>query len=123
MFKTLLWEDWAGIALGAWMFASPWTLGFSDHSAATMNAFVMGTILMLEEVLEAGAREVVEEWIDVVSGIWLMASPLVLGFTTYPVAAANAFVVGALTVLFAGWAMLPRTATKQHWWETVLPGF
>ena len=27
MFKALQWEDWLGIALGAWMLVSPWVLG------------------------------------------------------------------------------------------------
>ena len=48
MFKTLKWEDWLGIALGALLLVSPWIFGYSDSSAATMNALVMGSILVLE---------------------------------------------------------------------------
>ncbi len=105
MFKTLKWEDWLGIALGAFLLVSPWVLGYSDSSVATMNALVMGSILVLEELLEVGEHETVEEWIDVVAGLWLMAAPSVLGFSSEGAAALTSFAIGAFTVLFAALAM------------------
>ena len=49
MFKALQWEDWVGVALGAWLAVSPWVLGFSDNTMATTNALFMGTVLVFEE--------------------------------------------------------------------------
>ena len=117
MFNSLKWEDWVGIALGAWLLVSPWVLGYSDEGAAAMNALVLGTILVLQETLELGIHETVEEWFDVVAGIWLLVSPIVLGFTSHAVASANAIVVGMLTILFAVWAMLPFDEKVRHWWH------
>ena len=107
MFKTLKWEDWVGVGLGVWLLASPWVLGFSDQSAPMMNALIMGSILVLEEMLELGVHETVEEWIDVVAGAWLMVSPLALGFTSLFAASVSTAAVGLFTLLFAMWAMWP----------------
>jgi hypothetical protein len=117
MFKTLKWEDWLGIALGAWLVVSPWALGYSDQSAATMNALVMGTVLVLEELFELGVHETVEEWIDLVAGLWLMLSPVALGFAPHAVASWNALAVGLLTIVFAALAMSPLDERFGRWWH------
>ena len=117
MFKTLQWEDWVGITLGAWMLVSPWVVGFSGHDAATMNALVMGTILVLAELLELQAHEMVEEWIDLVAGLWLIVSPFALGFASLTAAAVNTIAVGVLTMLFAGLAMSTLDEKISHWWH------
>ena len=117
MFKSLQWEDWMGVALGAWMLASPWVLGYSDSSAAVINASVLGTILVLEEFLELGAHETAEEWIDLVAGVWLLASPFVLGFGNVMPAAVNAVAIGLFTALFAAFAMSPFHHKLGVWWQ------
>ncbi|HEX8012495.1 MAG TPA: SPW repeat protein [Casimicrobiaceae bacterium] len=122
MFKSLKWEDWLGIGLGVWLLASPWALGFSDQQAATMNALIIGSILVLEEFLEVGVHETVEEWIDLVVGLWLMVSPLVLGFTSYVGASVNTVLVGLLTVVFAAWAMSPLDEQLGRWWHDHVTG-
>ena len=122
MFKALQWEDWVGIALGAWMLVSPWVVGFSDHDLATFNALIMGTILVLEELLELGVHETAEEWIDLVAGLWLMVSPIVLGFAALTPATVNTMGVGLLVVLFAAWAMSPLDKKISHWWHDHVVG-
>ena len=122
MFKTLQWEDWVGITLGAWMLVSPWVVGFSGHEAATMNALVMGTILVLAELLELQAHEMVEEWIDLVAGLWLIISPFALGFASLTAAAVSTIAVGVLTMLFAGWAMSTLDEKISHWWHDHVTG-
>jgi hypothetical protein len=122
MFKTLQWEDWVGIGLGVWLIVSPWILGFSDQSAATITALVMGCILVLEEMLEVVVHEMAEEWIDLVAGLWLMVSPFALGFASQTVASVNMVVVGLLTVLFAAWAMSPLDKVLDRWWHAHVNG-
>ena len=87
-----------------------------------MNALIMGSILVLEELLELNVHEMAEEWIDLVAGLWLMASPFALGFASLTVAAASTMVVGVLTVLFAVWAMSPLDRTISHWWHDHVTG-
>jgi hypothetical protein len=52
MSKSPNWEDWVGIGLGAWLLASPWVVGFSHQAAPTVNALLVGTILLLAEFLD-----------------------------------------------------------------------
>jgi hypothetical protein len=121
MFKSLKWEDWVGVALGAWMLASPWVVGFSDYSVAAMNALIMGSILVLAEMLELSVHEDAEEWIDIVAGLWLMVSPVVLGFTSSTPATVSTMSVGLLTVLFAAWALSPLDERARQWWHDHVP--
>jgi hypothetical protein len=116
MFKSLLWEDWLGLGLGAWLLASPWTLGFSDDSVAAMNALVMGCVLVLQGLLDVDVHEAVEEWMQVIAGVWLMISPFVLGLTSR-VAIIDTIAVGVLVVLLAALALSPLNAAMRQWWD------
>lgn len=122
MFKTLKWEDWVGVGLGIWLLISPWVTGYADVQAATMNALVVGVILVLEELLELGVHESAEEWIDMVAGIWLIASPFALGFADSMPALLNAEIVGLLTVLFAALAMSTLDDKFSSWWHDHVTG-
>ena len=122
MFKTLKWEDWVGVGLGIWLLASPWVLGFSDQSAPMMNALVMGCVLILEEMLELGVHETIEEWIDVVAGAWLMVSPLALGFTSNFAASVSTAAVGLFTLMFGVWAMSSFDEKLGTWWNEHVTG-
>ncbi len=112
MFKTLKFEDWLGLALGAWLLVSPWALGYAAESAAAMNALFLGCTLIFLELLNLDAHEDLEEKLDMVAGGWLVASPFLLGFSAAFAAAANAMAVGALTIAFASWALVP--AGESH---------
>lgn len=122
MFKTLQWEDWAGVALGAWLLASPWALGYVDNPIAAMNALVMGSILVVEEFFELGAHETAGEWIDMAAGAWLVVSPIVLGFGSSTAAAANTAAVGFLTLLLAACAVSPLDRRIAEWWRDFAVG-
>ena len=117
MLKSLKWEDWSGVALGLWLLLSPWILGYSESSAATMNALFLGATLVFLEQLNLDMHEDLEEWMDIVAGVWLVASPLVVGFTNAPAAAINAIAVGTLTVVFAALALSSFDARLAGWWH------
>lgn len=122
MFKTLKWEDWVGVGLGIWLLISPWVTGYADVQIASINALVLGVILVLEELLELGVHESAEEWIDMIAGIWLMASPLVLGFAGSLPALLNAEIVGLLTMAFALLSMSPLDQQVDRWWHDHVTG-
>jgi hypothetical protein len=107
MFKTLKWEDWAGAVIGVWLLASPWVLGYSGHFAATANAVLLGIVLASAEMMHLRRHKDAEEWFDLIVGLWLVASPAILGFGSIVSALANTVVVGLLTILFAAWALSP----------------
>ena len=107
MFKTLKWEDWAGAATGIWLLASPWVLGYSENFAAMANAVILGILLACAELIHLGQHVDAEEWFDLIAGLWLVASPAVLGFEAVASALINTVVVGLLTIMFAAWALSP----------------
>ena len=41
------WEEWTNLALGAWLFISPWALGYSQTPNLFWNAIVVGAAIMI----------------------------------------------------------------------------
>ncbi len=39
------WEEWTMIALGGWVAASPWVLGFTTHQAGTVSMVGAGLVV------------------------------------------------------------------------------
>jgi hypothetical protein len=46
LFAFAAWEEWANIALGAWLFLSHLLLGFSGSAALTWNAMIIGALVV-----------------------------------------------------------------------------
>jgi hypothetical protein len=123
MFKVPRWEDWVVIALGVWLVASPWVVGFVDSSnSALANASTIGAILVLLELAETEEHESAKDWIDLVAGLWLIVSPTVLRFASVTPAAVNAITVGLLTVLVAVWEITPFDEKISRWWHDHVTG-
>src|SRR5258708_13303128 len=102
MVKGRGWEDWVGVAAGAWLVASPWAAGFVHNSnSATANACTMGTLLVLLELGEMEGHENATDWIDLVVGLWLIVSPTVLEFASVTAASVHTLTIGLLTPLVA----------------------
>ena len=38
------WEDWVTLALGAWLFFSPWIYGYAMMQAAAWNSYIVGVL-------------------------------------------------------------------------------
>lgn len=101
------WRKWPTALLGVYLFFTPWASGASAHSASSANAWLVGICLVgatLRVPIVSGplTAEVMKAGI----GVWLLASPFVLGFAGSGVAW-NAWIVGALTIAFAD---VPRIA-------------
>ena len=112
---TERWRDWVMLVLGAWLFLSPWILGFAGGAPAdaagaatgpavsAWNAWVVGAVIA---VLAIWAIAAFAEWLDWLNGIlgaWLVIAPWVLGFSSLPAAAWNHVIVGLLVLAFAAW--------------------
>jgi hypothetical protein len=90
------WQDWCNLILGIWLCLSPWVLGFASERAAAENAVAVGVLIIVAEVFTFSMLRVVEEWINVALGLWLVASVWILAITA--AAAKVDFVVGGLLV-------------------------
>jgi len=98
------WSDWATWLLGIWLCLSPWVLLFEYETPAMRTAVLLGILIIFVEVIELSFFRGWEEWINVVFGAWLVASPWVLGIAT-PAAKVNFVLVGALVVVLALYEM------------------
>ncbi len=44
---NMMWEDWGDLVAGAWLIASPWILGFTDHRSASWNVWICGAAIFV----------------------------------------------------------------------------
>ena len=100
---TRRWQDWANLVLGAWLFASPWALGYDGTPA--WNAYVLGAGIVVFALIAAYMPKAWEEILNMLLGVWLVVSPFVLSFSSWTVVALHTVVVGILATAFAIWAM------------------
>jgi hypothetical protein len=45
--QVQVWEEWINLLLGAWLFISPWVLGFSGNATISWNAWIVGVLIFL----------------------------------------------------------------------------
>jgi hypothetical protein len=79
------------LALGAFVLLSPWMFAFA-YAPARVESAVIGALVMAVSIAALVAFSDWEEWVVLALGLWLIASPWILGF---PVAAAMKIHVGA----------------------------
>ena len=79
------WEDWCGMLLGALIAASPWfpiqdriTTG---HETMVLNTVAVGLVVFGLSQLEYVALQRWQEVATILVGLWLIVSPLVLGYS------------------------------------------
>lgn len=107
------WQDWAKVVLGAWLFLTPWILGFALDASASWNAWIAGLVLALIGIwaLAAPGTKALE-WVAGVAGAWVFFSPWILAFVGESGAAWNAWVVGLITAGLAVWSVVGSEKTS-----------
>jgi len=121
MFASLKWQDWTNAMLGVWLAASPWALGFAGQPPAMMIAVIFGLALVVFSLLEVGVFGNAKEWLNMLTGLWLVIAPFAFGFTVNFDAAANTMLTGLLAAVLAAWAV---SLDKEigHWWHNHVAG-
>lgn len=100
------WQDLVNAALGLWIVLSPWVMGFQADLAVTANSVLVGGALIAAAMGAMLVPRAWEEWTEVVIGLWLTASPWVLGFSALHEAMLVAVLTGAVVVLLSLWTLL-----------------
>jgi hypothetical protein len=98
-------QDWANLVLAVCLFISPWFFGFMAETTPTWNAWIVGIALGALAVAAISAFAEWEEWANLVLGLWLVASPWVLGFTANVNAMWTSVVLGLLVAAVSAWAV------------------
>jgi hypothetical protein len=105
MWKVKHWQDPVCLLAGLWLAVSPWMLGYDTQMTPTWNAIVAGGLIALIALYALYQVFAWEEWANVALGLWLVASPWVLGFSAMQAVTLNAVIVGALVAALALWAL------------------
>lgn len=114
--KGKRWQDMVNLALGAWLFVSPWAMGYMDSVAsATWNAYLVGAVTMVFAAYAMYLPRAWEEWINMVCAVWMIVSPWALGFATEAAVAMNAVIVGIAVAALATWAMFSDKEFEKWW--------
>jgi hypothetical protein len=92
--------DVANLILGAILFFSPWMFGFGGTRAAE-NANIAGIVIAVLAIAALAAFAVWEEWLNLIVGLWTLASPWVLGFEGTTKAMTVSVIVRVLVAVLA----------------------
>lgn len=107
-------RDWANAVLALCVFLSPWVIGFAADATPSWNAWIVGFMLGALTVATISAFAEWEEWVDLVLGLWLVASPWLLGFTANMNAMWTSVVLGLLVAAVSLWAVWDIHHPQAH---------
>lgn len=113
------WQDAANAALGAWLVASPWLLGFQGVTVAMVTTVAIGVLLVASSVGAMQLPAAWEEWMDAALGMLLMVAPALLGFDAVDAALINALVTGGLVTVLALWVLASDDDFAAAWQRLV----
>lgn len=104
-------QDAGKLILALWLFVSPWMLNYTQVRLAVWNGDAVGIVVAAFSIAAMLKFTTWEEWINIVAGFWLIASPWLLGYTarlgptnTLP-ATANHLAVGLAIVILSLWEL------------------
>lgn len=109
-----------GLVVGAALIIAPWLFGFADvGGAAVMVPIYIGVFILLSELTTTSPVSLVKlvpmqvhVVMDVLTGLFLLASPWIFGFADE---AANAWVPHVVVgILIVGYALVTRTSDQKQ---------
>ena len=95
------WEDGVGIGIGVLIVLSPWMANAADSQVVVMNTVIVGALVLSLAAMEIMAPGLSEEWSELACGLWLSASPFILGYADAGQLRSWHFVLGALVIALA----------------------
>ncbi len=98
-------QDVATLILGALLFLSPWALGYADAEMAARTAWISGAVIALLAIAALVNFAEWEEWVNLLVGLAVIASPYLFGFANVAHAVTTHYVLGVLVVLLTGWEL------------------
>jgi len=113
------WQDPVNALLGAWLILSPWVLGFQGVVVATVSTMAVGALLIASSLGAMQLSQAWEEWLDVILGVALMLSPMLLGFDAVRPALQNALFTGGAVTVLALWVLASDDEIAAFWQRLV----
>lgn len=114
--KVKHWQDWLILAAALWLYVSPFLLGSATlANSATVLSWVCAVVLMISAAEALTFPDVIEEWVDVVAGLALVAGPWLFGFGNQALPTANSVAVGVFVIGVAASALVrERRAARSR---------
>lgn len=110
------WRSLVTFIAGGWLLLSPWIMDYHQLGAAAWSAATVGTVLILCEFMAFVRPGAWEELLDLMLGGYLVASPVLLGFSESLAVADNAGMVGTVVVGLAVIGLFDEPEA-QRWWH------
>jgi hypothetical protein len=110
------WRDWLMLLFGAWLFISPFALGYSatDVMMVMWNPVIVGVAVVVFSIAVLRKTQVWEEWVLLALGAWLIVAPFLLGYATMPAAMWNSIIVGLLVGADSVWSLVVMLGRGGH---------
>lgn len=112
------WQDGVILLLGAWLFVSPWLMGYPSGSAAALNAFIAGAIIAALAAFDLYKTYVWAVLVNIIAGAWVAASPWVVGVVADGPMSMSMLIVGIATIVLGLWEMRSDPDLHQQWTGT-----
>lgn len=100
------WQDPLNAVLGACIALSPWVLGVQGDQNITLNAVIVGALLMAASLGATYVPRAWEEWVELALDAWFVASPWIVGFSEIQNPTIFAVVAGLVTAALPLWVLL-----------------
>ncbi len=101
------WQDWVGVAVGLWLFVSPWLLGVSGVEAAARTGWVLGALVLAAALWAlASPQSRFSEWCSSVLGLATLVAPWVMGFADLGVPTWSFLIAGLVVMVLAVWTLI-----------------
>ena len=118
MHRKHLWGQWVSMFLGAWLIATPWTLGYQS-TAIIWSDTITGILVVVFSILSLWPERAWSRWANCFAGLWLLVAPL-LFWAPQPAALNNDWIVGALLITFS--VLYPMMPGMAHHRVMMKPG-
>lgn len=108
--------EWVTAVAGAWTLLSVWILPWADPTlvlggVAQVNHLLVGGAVVVLALAGVFAFRIWEEWILALLGLWLVASPWLLGFSNMGAFALSDVIVGLFVMATSGWVVFSENVT------------
>jgi len=98
-------DDVAELMVAAWLVASPFVLGYSANIEATLCAVFIGSVLGFTSQFALARPAKWEEYMNLVLGLFLIASPFIFKFSMLATATVNSMAMGIILVMLCAAAL------------------
>jgi len=103
------------ILLGCWLIASPWIFSYSGDQMGMWNSIGAGIIVALVAASRVSSPRVgvTWSWLNVLLGLWTIASPWIYGYYGNAAALWDCVATGIAIVALASWSRRGTVLTEH----------